>query len=91
LGARLGAGRGHGSGRVELRRQKTSPEASPAREGTWKVSGVKFLLEIRLEETNQLVACTRQTEQPNNSGGERMAGLPETNEARGGAWGSFWR
>jgi hypothetical protein len=32
---------------------------------------VKFWVEIRLEETKQLVACTRQTEQPNGGGGER--------------------
>ena len=32
---------------------------------------LKFLVEIRLEETKQLVACIRQTEQPNGGGGER--------------------
>ena len=32
---------------------------------------VKFWVEILLEETKQLVACTRQTKQPNGGGGER--------------------
>ena len=32
---------------------------------------VKFWVEILLEETKQLVACTRQTEQPNSGGRER--------------------
>ena len=32
---------------------------------------MKFLVEVRLEETNQVVACTRQTEQPNGGGGKR--------------------
>jgi hypothetical protein len=31
----------------------------------------KLQVEIRLEETKQLMPCTRQTEQPNGGGGER--------------------
>ena len=32
---------------------------------------MNFWVEIHLEETKQLVACTRQTKQPNGGGGER--------------------
>jgi hypothetical protein len=47
---------------------------------------------IRLDETNPWIACSRQTEQPSGGGGDqKLAGLPETEEARGGAWRGFWR
>jgi hypothetical protein len=32
-------------------------------------------VEIRLKETNEVVACTRQTEQPNGGSGERNQGV----------------
>jgi hypothetical protein len=36
-----------------------------------RLLAAKLQVEIRLEETNQLMPCTRQTEQPNGGGGER--------------------
>jgi hypothetical protein len=36
-----------------------------------RLLAAKLQVEIRLEETNQLMPCTRQTEQLNGDGGER--------------------